>query len=311
MSEFAYIRWVRQRIAAHSRVLVGPGDDAAVVRWPSGVPCLITTDMLLQGSCFLLENTDPRLVGRKALAVNLSDIAAMAGKPVAAVVSLALPRGGGRRLAEELFEGLSQLAAEFDTAIVGGDTNAWNGPLAINVTVVGEPTGSGPVRRSGAEPGDWIMATGEFGGSILGKHLAFTPRVREAQRLHELVRVKAMIDVSDGLSADLHHLCEESGCGATLEESLIPISAAARAMQDKKSPLEHALSDGEDFELLFAVCPAEGQRLLQEQPLAEFGVLLHRLGEFVPQGFFLRSRDGRVEQIEPRGYVHEFDGGSD
>ncbi len=310
MSEFAYIRWVRQRIAAHPRVLVGPGDDTAVVRWPSGLPCLITTDMLLQGSCFLLENTDPRLIGRKALAVNLSDIAAMAGKPVAAVVSVALPRVGGRRLAEELFEGLSQVAAEFDTAIVGGDTNAWTGPLAINVTVIGEPTGSGPVRRSGAEPGDWIVATGEFGGSILGKHLTFTPRVREAQRLHELVHVKAMIDVSDGLSADLHHLCEESGCGALLDESLIPISAAARAMQDGKSPLDHALADGEDFELLLAVSAAEGQRLLQEQLLAEFGVSLYRLGEFVPQGFALRTSDGSVKQIEPRGYVHEFDGSS-
>ncbi|MCS6976211.1 MAG: thiamine-phosphate kinase [Gemmatales bacterium] len=310
MSEFEYINWVRQRIPAHSRVLIGPGDDAASVEWSSGKPCLITTDMLLQGSCFLLEQTDPRLIGRKALAVNLSDIAAMAGRPVAAVVSVALPRVGGRKLAEQLYEGLSRIAGEFDTAIVGGDTNSWDGPLAINVTVIGEPTGSGPVRRSGAEPGDWILATGEFGGSILGKHLTFTPRVREAQRLHSLVRIKAMIDVSDGLSADLHHLCEESGCGAILEESMIPISEAARQMREGKSALEHALSDGEDFELLFAASPSEGRWLLRDQPLAEWGVSVHRLGEFVPEGFRLRTSDGVVRDIEPRGYVHEFDGGS-
>src|SRR5207237_7882734 len=127
-------------------------------------PCLITTDMLLEGSCFRLEEAGPRLVGRKAMAVNLSDIAAMAGRPVAAVVSVGLPRSGGRALAEELYRGLREMADRFDTAVVGGDTNSWEGPLVVAVTVLGEAVPPGPVRRSGACPGDWVLGTGSLGG---------------------------------------------------------------------------------------------------------------------------------------------------
>src|SRR5262249_50229366 len=159
-------------------------------------------DMLLEGSCFLLDEAGPRGVGRKAMAVNLSDIAAMAGQPVAAVVSVGLPRRGGRRLAEELYLGLREVADAFDTAIVGGDTNSWDGPLVINVALFGEPGPCGQVLRSGARPGDLLFVTGPLGGSILGKHLDFTPRVREALTLAATVHLHAMIDVSDGLSAD-------------------------------------------------------------------------------------------------------------
>src|SRR4029077_729020 len=119
-------------------------------RFPADARCLVTTDMLLEGSCFLLKEAGPRLVGRKAIAVNLSGIAAMAGKPVAAVVSAGLPRQGGRALAEELYLGMREIADAFNTPIVGGDTNSWNGPLVLSVTILGESTGRGPVRRSGA-----------------------------------------------------------------------------------------------------------------------------------------------------------------
>src|SRR5947208_2431217 len=216
MGEFAFIDWLRQRTPADARVLIGPGDDTAAVRLTPGAPCLVTTDMLLEGSCFLLNEAGPRLVGRKAMAVNLSDIAAMAGRPVAAVVSVGLPRTGGRALAEELYLGLREVADAFGTAVVGGDTNSWDGPLAIAVTLLGEATERGPVTRSGARPGDWLLTTGPFGGSIRGHHLDFTPRVREALRLHEAAPLHAMIDVSDGLAADVWHLCEESRCGALL-----------------------------------------------------------------------------------------------
>src|SRR6516165_462141 len=127
--EFAFIDWLRQRTPAAERVLLGPGDDTAVLRWPAGTPCLVTTDMLLEGSCFRLAEAGPRRVGRKALAVNLSDIAAMAGVPVAAVISGGLPRRGGRALAEELYLGIREMADQFATALVGGDTNSWDGPL--------------------------------------------------------------------------------------------------------------------------------------------------------------------------------------
>src|SRR6266446_1281418 len=214
--EFAYIDWLRRQTPADPRVLIGPGDDAAALSWTTGAPCLVTTDMLLDGSCFRLAEAGPRRVGRKAMAVNLSDIAAMAGRPIAAVVSVGLPRNGGRSLAEELYRGLREVADAFDTAVVGGDTNSWDGSLVISVTVLGEATGRGPVTRSGARPGDWLLVTGPLGGSIRGKHLDFTPRVREALQLHVVANLHAMIDVSDGLAADVGHLCEESHCGAVL-----------------------------------------------------------------------------------------------
>jgi thiamine-monophosphate kinase len=300
-SEFAYIDWLRRQTPADPRVRIGPGDDTAALVLTPGAPCLVTTDMLLDGSCFLLAEAGPRRVGRKAMAVNLSDIAAMAGRPVAAVVSVGLPRRGGRSLAEELYRGLREVADVFDTAVVGGDTNSWDGPLVISVTVLGEATARGPVTRGAARPGDWLMVTGPLGGSILGKHLDFTPRVREALRLHEAAELHAMIDVSDGLAADVHHLCEESRCGVVLRAEAVPISDAAWTMNDGRSPLEHALGDGEDFELVFAVAPADGEQLLRTQPVP--GVTLHHIGECVEAGLWLEE-GGRRRALPPTGYVH-------
>src|SRR5439155_7066663 len=239
-----------------------------------------------------------------ALAVNLSDIAAMAGRPVAAVVSVGLPRQGGRALAEELYRGIREIADAFGTAIVGGDTNSWDGPLVISITILGEATARGPVLRSGARPGDWLLVTGPLGGSILGKHLDFTPRVREALRLHAAADLHAMIDVSDGLAADVAHICQESRCGAVLHAPSIPVSEDARRMGDNISPLEHALGDGEDFELVCAVTPDDGRRLLQTQPVP--GVTLSHIGECVAQGLWLEE-DGQRRPLEPCGYVHRLE----
>ena len=296
--EFAFIDWLRRRTPAASRVQLGPGDDAALLDWSNGAGCIATTDMLLDGSCFVLAEAGPRRVGRKAMAVNLSDIAAMAGRPVAALVSVGLPRHGGRALAEALYQGMREIADAFDTPIVGGDTNSWDGPLVVNVTLLGEATARGVVRRNGARPGDWLIATGSFGGSILGKHLDFTPRVREALRLHEAAPLHAMIDVSDGLAADVFHLCEESGCGAVLQADAIPITDAARAMHDGRSALDHALGDGEDFELVFAAAPEDGLRLL------ETGVPLARIGAFVAEKGLWLEEKGERRALPPRGYVH-------
>jgi thiamine-monophosphate kinase len=300
--EFAFLDWLRQRTpAAGGRVLLGPGDDAALLSWPRDVPCLVTTDMLLEGSCFVLAEAGPRRVGRKAMAVNLSDVAAMAGRPVAAVVSVGLPRQGGRALAEELYLGLREVADAFDTAIVGGDTNSWNGPLVLNVTVLGEATERGAVRRSGARVGDRLLVTGPLGGSILGKHLDFTPRVREALHLHEVADLHAMIDISDGLAADVAHLCAESGCGAVLRAEAIPVADAAHRLTDGRTPLEHALGDGEDFELVFAVTADDALRLLQTQPVP--GITLVEIGACVEQGLWLEE-GGQRRPLEPLGYVH-------
>jgi thiamine-monophosphate kinase len=305
MSEFAYIDWLRRLTPPDPRVLLGPGDDTAVLRLTPGAPCLVTTDMLLDGSCFILAEAGPRRVGRKAMAVNHSDIAAMAGRPVAAVVSVGLPRQGGRAVAEELYRGLREVGDAFDTALAGGDTNSWDGPLVISVTLLGEATGNGPVTRAGARPGDWLLVTGPLGGSILGKHLDFTPRVREAQQLHAAAALHAMIDVSDGLAADVAHLCAESRVGAVLRAGAIPVSDAARRLGDGVAPLDHALGDGEDFELVCAVSADDGRRLVETQPVA--GVTLTAVGECVAEAGLWLEEGGVRRPLEPRGYVHRIE----
>jgi thiamine-monophosphate kinase len=203
-----------------------------------------------------------------------------------------------------LYLGLREVADAFDTAVVGGDTNSWDGPLVVSVTVLGEATGRGPVRRGGAKPGDWLMATGAFGGSIRGHHLDFTPRVGEALLLHQAADLHAMIDVSDGLAADVWHICEESGCGAALRAEAVPLTEEARRMDDGRTPLEHGLGDGEDFELTFAVTQEDGQRLLETQPLP--GVPLAHVGEFVERGLWLEE-GGTRQPLAPKGYVHRLE----
>ena len=304
MGEFEYIQWLRQRTASHPRILVGPGDDCAVIATTPHVPWIVTTDMLMEGTDFVLAQAGPRRVGRKALAVNLSDIAAMGGRPVAAVVSVALPRTGAEQLAKELYEAMRGLADEFDTALAGGDTNTWDGGLVISATLLGEPGPQGPIRRNGARPGDWLMVTGALGGSLAGKHLDFTPRIREGLALQEHAVLHAMIDISDGLAADVHHICEESRCGAALLAEAIPISDAARAMADGRTPLAHALGDGEDFELAFAVAPADGERLLRTQPIA--GITLHQVGTLTAEAGLTLLEQGRARPLAPTGYAHRF-----
>jgi thiamine-monophosphate kinase len=301
-SEFAFIDWIRSRTALHPAVALGIGDDAALVKFGPRGECLVTVDMLMEGVDFRFPEADPRSVGRKALAVCLSDIAAMAGRPLAAVVSLALSNRGGRELAEAVHEGVEAVAGEFDVAIAGGDTNSWNGPLVLSVTLLGRPTGNGPVCRGGAQAGDWIMVTGEFGGSISGKHLTFQPRVAEAIALHQAVNLHAMIDVSDGLAADLYHILDESKKGALVRAASVPTSESARWSPGEKSPLEHALGDGEDFELLFTVSEEDGRRLLAnplfQTPLAHIGDIT------AEQTCRLIHPDGQTSPLDRVGWVH-------
>jgi len=227
--EFELIDWIRRQTTADPRVPIGIGDDAALLRTTGDAGTLVTVDLLTEGVHFTFPPATPGTVGRKAMAVNLSDIAAMAGRPTAAVISAAFPQNCDPDFGRELHRGLQELADEFGVAIIGGDTNSWNGPLVISVTLLGEVTGSRAVTRSGAQPGDWILTTGAFGGSLIGRHLNFQPRVEEAQRLHQAADLHAMIDVSDGLAADLHHILDESHVGAILHAADIPISHAARS----------------------------------------------------------------------------------
>jgi thiamine-monophosphate kinase len=264
--------------------------------------------MLMDHVDFDLREHDPRRVGRKALAVNLSDLAAMASQPLAGVVALALPRQGGMELAVALYEGLLPLAERYDLAIAGGDTNSWDGPLVISITLLGRVMPGGPLRRRGARPGDRIVVTGAFGGSILGRQFDFEPRVREALLLAERYELHAGIDVSDGLALDLSRLAAESDCGAMVDTSAIPVAEDAYRLASKlgdgKSPLDHALGDGEDFELILAVPVHEAARMLSEQPL---GVPLTIIGEFVAEpGLWQEDGAGGRISLAPRGYEHRF-----
>ncbi len=304
--EAQFIRWLRDNLPSHPLLVVGPGDDAAVLGSTGAEHTVLTVDMLADGVDFQLAGTDPHLIGRKALAVNLSDLAAMASRPLAAVIAVMLPCGNAYELGQALYEGMLPLAEQYRLAMAGGDTNTWNGPLVISITLLGVPTGSGPLRRSGAKPGDRIIVTGQFGGSILGKHLYFQPRVEEAILLHQRYRLHAGIDVSDGLSLDLYRMAVESNCGAVIHAQSVPIAEdahrLARQRADRSTALDHALGDGEDFELILAVSSEQAQRMLAEQPLA---VRLTDIGQFVAEpGLWLMDEQGNTKPLRPRGWEY-------
>lgn len=303
--EAEFIRWLRLRIKPHPQVALGIGSDAAVLRWP-GAQAVVTTDALMDGVDFVLAEVDPERVGRKSLAVNLSDLAAMGARPVAVFISLVLPRSNALALAQRLYEGMFPLAESLGVAIAGGDTNTWDGPLVISVTAIGEPPERGAWTRAGARPGDWILVTGSFGGSLLKRHLDFTPRVVEARHVAAHYDVHAATDVSDGLTLDLSHILTESDCGAILELEAIPVAADAVAMSqrpnDSRTPLEHALGDGEDFELVLVLSPEESHRLLDDRALS---VPVRRIGEITARtGLWSRDGSGRDVPLTPRGYQH-------
>ena len=308
--EADFLHWLRERLPPHPLLKLGIGDDAALLATAGRSDVIVTTDLLADGVDFDLKKHEPRRIGHKALAVNLSDLAAMAARPLAAVISLNLPRNDGMGIATELYEGMLPLAERYRVAIAGGDTNSWDGPLVISVTALGEVTADGPLCRGGAQPGDRIIVTGSFGGSILGRHLDVEPRIDEALLLNQRYSLHAGIDCSDGLSLDLWHLCEASRCGAIIDIDRLPISPAAKELaqqlKDNSTELDHALSDGEDFELILAVPPESAQRMLADQLLD--GVVLTDIGEFVANRILQqRGAKGALKELAPRGYQHQFE----
>ncbi len=308
MGEFGLIEWIRARSSASgARVALGIGDDCALLRFERGVELLATTDMLMDGRHFQLDRDGPEAVGSKAMAVNISDIAAMAGEPRAALVAVALPREQAVTIAQRLHQGMIQVAERFGVVLAGGDTNAWNGPLVICVTLLGEATALGPVRRSGARPGDVIVVTGPLGGSVLGRHLRPEPRVAEALALHRAAGkgLHALIDISDGLASDLRHIVDESGgLGALLDAKTLPIhpDATILSAQDGREPIDHALFDGEDFELCAVLAPEDARRLLDRPPE---GVRLVPVGTITAEsGLRIQKDRGVIEPLEPGGFDH-------
>jgi len=280
---------------------IGIGDDMAQVRWAEDSLC-ITTDMLLEGVHFDLAEASLAQVGYKAMAVSLSDCAAMGTLPVAAVVSLGLPSTCDPAHVQQIHAGLQEAGCAFGCALVGGDTTRWPQPghLVVNIAMVSRPAaGHRPVLRSGAQVGDVLAVTGSLGGSGLGHHLSFTPRVREALLLTEQVDVHAMMDLSDGLSTDLQRLCRASEVGAVIRASDLPLSPRAQSRPD---PLDAALNEGEDFELLFTLSPADFEKLISKWqdsvPLTAIGAI--ETGDRIA----MENPDGSLSPLVPGGYDH-------
>lgn len=303
--ERALVEWLEGALPPHPLLRLGIGDDAAVLKWADGGDVVVTTDAITDSVDFRIAEVTREQIGHKALGVNLSDLAAMAAEPIAAVVSLVLPRCDALELAIGLYRGLLPLAEQFGVAVAGGDTNVWDGPLAISVTAIGRVMPRGPLTRSGARPGDLVLVTGSLGGSLLGRHLAVEPRVREALLLHDRYDLTAGMDISDGLALDASRLAAASRCGVALNLDAVPVSvdAARLAQSSGQSPLAHALGDGEDFELLLTAGPDAAEAMLREQPL---DVPLTRIGEVVEQPglWHVGAGAGGLEPLESSGFLH-------
>jgi len=292
IGEFGLINRIKKSINTDASVIKGIGDDCAVLKLDRNKYQLFTCDMIVENTDFTLKD-GPFLIGRKSLAVSISDIAACAGLPRHCLVSLGISKNTSVEFVDEILKGMLSLAKKYSINLVGGDLSRAR-QLTIDVSLLGVVEKKNLVLRSGARIGDIIFVTGELGGSILGKHLRFTPRLKEARYLVKNFRVNSMIDISDGLTQDLGHILDESSTGAVIYEDLIPVSKQARNLND-------ALCGGEDFELLFTMSRLESRRLL-----AKGANDFKAIGEITHKRYGLRLVDkrGKEKLIKPKGYRH-------
>ena len=292
------VNWVHATMPTTAKALLPNGDDAALLSSsPRGT--LVATDMLLDGTHFVVGQTPPELIGRKAVAVNFSDIAAMGGTPDSIFISLAVPRSTCPKWLERVMNGAAEMAREFNCGIDGGDTNSWNGPFAINVCVVGRPHWRGPASRFGAKEKDVVMVSGGRLGDTLasGHHLNFTPRIKEAQWLLDHFEIHSMMDLSDGLASDAPRLAKASAVKIVLEVEKIIL-----APWDAKN-LRSALCDGEDFELFFTCSHANAVEIEHKFP---WSCGIRRIGT-VEKGegvYLLHPNHTEAQLVDLQGYEH-------
>lgn len=333
-SEFDFIASLKQRVTTSAlkseSLIAGLGDDAAVFRSGAGKENVITADLLVEDIDFRRTTTPPFLLGHKALAVSLSDIAAMGARPMWSLVSIGVPEDvWATEFVNHFYDGLLELANHYGVQLIGGDTSRTNEHIVIDSVVAGECAAGTAVMRSGARPGDQIFVTGSLGAAAAGlrliergAHLAEQNLADEdSQKLdHVLIRqlrpeprvgwgivlgeeriASAMIDLSDGLSSDLNQLCKASGVGALIDSSLLPIDNGVVELCGRRAldPLQLALHGGEDFELLFTVKAADVARL----PRRVDGVEIERIGE-ITSGEVKISEGARIWDLKPGGWKH-------
>jgi thiamine-monophosphate kinase len=320
MNEFELIARLTKSLPTNPNVVTGAGDDCAVLDF--GLPdqwLLFKTDAIVEGVHFT-KDTPPEKIGYKALARCLSDIAAMAGTPTTALVTVALPQKFDVKFIEGIYDGMSALAKKYGVAIVGGETTTNPERILISIALLGFAPRGKVVLRSGAKTGDAIFVTGELGGSLAGKHLEFEPRLAEARWLVEKFPIHAMIDLSDGLAGDLRHILKASRAGAELLKDAIPVSRAAkerarsRAGQSADNPptgiggykpaMAAALAEGEDFELLFTVAGADAVKLLDAWKKQFPKLKLSCIGKITAEeGILIRDRH-KSHKFNAHGYEH-------
>ncbi|HZK18527.1 MAG TPA: thiamine-phosphate kinase [Clostridia bacterium] len=313
-------------IKTPGEVIAGVGDDAAVLRTPNCENLLLATDMLVEGVHFSFSWSTYPDVGFKALSVNASDIAAMGGVPVHAVVSVALPRDTRSCDVEGLYDGIRRAADLYGVNIVGGDTVSGKGHFVVNIALLGVCPEGNPIPRSGARPGDLVCVTGDLGASAAGLYVKKNPgpkwpkdpaeyvvkahitpvaRVAEGRLLAKTKGVTAMIDVSDGLAGDLAQICRSSSVGCTLRAEEVPVAAETKEISQVAGVdyLDWALYGGEDFELLFTVNPSYLRAL--GETFAAGGCNFQQIGTIESEEGILLCRQGLAQRLEgKRGYDH-------
>lgn len=311
MTEFGFIDHIRRLFGAlPSNGFEGIGDDCAVLSVGGGESLVFTTDMLTEGVHFLRAATSARELGRKSLAVNLSDVASMGARPVATLLSLSLPADATDEWAEEFIAGYREFSVRYDTALVGGDTTRSASGITINVTAIGRAADTHLKRRSAARAGDIVLVGGELGTSgaglrdlVAGRydtpaaavHRNPEPQVTEGIWLGNRQEVHAMMDLSDGLASDIRHILDSSSVGAEIDTDRIPVAAG--------SDLRTAACGGEDYKLLLTAAAESAERLAADF-LSHFGRPLYPVGRITAAPGLVWLRAGKPEPLDWQGFTH-------
>lgn len=299
INEIELIEQLTSHLETDKSFLKHIGDDAAVIKFPEKHLLLFTSDMLIEGVHFSLKTASWRAIGHKALSRNISDIAAMGGLPKYATVSLGLPKNYSLENIKALYNGIKKTAQKFKVLIAGGDISR-SKKLIVNIALIGLAKKTEVTYRDKAKKGELIFVTGKLGGSIKGKHLTFTPRLKEARYLVEKFKPTSMIDLSDGLAQDLGRIIGQSNVGAQLYKENIPISK-------ESSSFENALYDGEDFELLFTIEKKKADKLIKNWPKS-FKLKVSEIGLIVDkkEGFYYQDRCGKKHKVKPKSKYRHF-----